>query len=144
MALSIYMYMLYIHIYACMAHHKYSDNNQQMKVAKMHALLQLCQILCNPTDCSPPGSSVHGDSPGKNTGVGCHALLQGIFPTQGSKLWVLYLLYWQVGSLSLVPPEKPIYINCMTYFKIFIGHKIFIKNLKQCPTIFQVKREQSK
>ena len=34
-------------------------------------------------DCSPPGSSVHGDSPGENTGVGCHALLQGIFPTQG-------------------------------------------------------------
>ena len=34
-------------------------------------------------DCSLPGSSVHGDSPGKNTGVGCHALLQGIFPTQG-------------------------------------------------------------
>ena len=35
-------------------------------------------------DCSPPGSSVHGDSPGKNTGVGCHALLQVIFPTQRS------------------------------------------------------------
>ena len=34
-------------------------------------------------DCSPPGSSVHGDSPGKNTGVRCDALLQGIFPTQG-------------------------------------------------------------
>ena len=33
-------------------------------------------------DCSPPGSSVHGDSPGKNTGVGCHALLEGIFPSQ--------------------------------------------------------------
>ena len=33
---------------------------------------------------SPPGSSVHGDSPGKNTGEGCYALLQGIFPTQGS------------------------------------------------------------
>ena len=32
---------------------------------------------------SLPGSFVHGDSPGKNTGVGCHALLQGIFPTQG-------------------------------------------------------------
>ena len=44
---------------------------------------QLCPTLCNPMDCSPPGSSVHGDSPGKNTGVGCHALLQGIFPTQG-------------------------------------------------------------
>ena len=34
-------------------------------------------------DCSQPGSSVHGDSPGKNTRVGCHALLQGIFPTHG-------------------------------------------------------------
>ena len=36
-----------------------------------------------PMDCSPPGYSVHGDSPGKNTGVGCHVLLLGIFPTQG-------------------------------------------------------------
>ena len=44
---------------------------------------QSCPALCNPMDCSPPGSSVHGDSPGKNTGVGCHALLQRIFPTQG-------------------------------------------------------------
>ena len=42
-----------------------------------------CPTLCNPMDYSPPGSSIHGDSPGKNTGVGCHALLQGIFPTQG-------------------------------------------------------------
>ena len=38
----------------------------------------------DPIDCSPPGSSVHGDSPGKNTGVGCYALFQKIFPTQGS------------------------------------------------------------
>ena len=42
---------------------------------------QSCLTLCNPRDCSPPGSSVHGDSPGKNTGAGCHALLQRIFPT---------------------------------------------------------------
>ena len=45
---------------------------------------QLCLTLCDPMDCSPPGSSVHGDSSGKNTGEGCHALLQGNFPTQGS------------------------------------------------------------
>ena len=38
---------------------------------------QSCLTYCNPVDCSPPGSSVPGDSPGKNTGVGCHALLQG-------------------------------------------------------------------
>ena len=40
--------------------------------------------LCNPINCSPSGSSIHGDSPGKNTGVGCPALLQGILSTQRS------------------------------------------------------------
>ena len=46
----------------------------------MHAKsLQLHPTLCDPMDCSTPGSSVPGDSPGKNTGVGCHALLQGVF-----------------------------------------------------------------
>ena len=43
---------------------------------------QSCQILHDPMDCSLPGSSVHGDSPGKNTGVGSHSLLQGVFMTQ--------------------------------------------------------------
>ena len=41
------------------------------------------------------------DSPGKNTRVGCHFLFQGIFPTQGSNLCLLCLLYWQVDSLPL-------------------------------------------
>ena len=45
---------------------------------------QSCPALCDPMDCSPPGSCVHGDSPSKNTGMGCQALLQGIFPIQGS------------------------------------------------------------
>ena len=44
----------------------------------------LSPTLCDPIDCSPSGSSVHGDSPGKNTGTGCHALFQRTFPTQGS------------------------------------------------------------
>ena len=47
------------------------------------------------------------DSPGKNTRVGCHALLQGIFLTQGSNQHLLCLLHWQVGSLALMPPGKP-------------------------------------
>ena len=47
------------------------------------------------------------DSPSKNTGVGCQALLQGIFPMQGSNLHLLHLLCWQAGSLPLVPPGKP-------------------------------------
>ena len=59
----------------------------------------------DPRDWSPPGSSVHGDSPGTNTGVGCHALLQGIFPTQGLNPGLLHcrwVLYLEVGSLPLV------------------------------------------
>ena len=51
-----------------------------------HLLLvtRLCLTLCNPRDCRPPGSSVYGNSSGKNTRVGCHSLFQGIFLTQGS------------------------------------------------------------
>ena len=63
--------------------------------------------LCDSTDHSLPGSSVHWDSPGKNTEVGCHALLQGIFLTQGSNPHLLCLLHWQVGFLSLAPAGKP-------------------------------------
>ena len=78
-------------------------------------------------DCSPPGSSAHGDSPGKNTGVPCHAPLQGIFPTQGSNSglphcrWIpcpppgdipnpgikLKSPTLQVDSLPSKPPGKP-------------------------------------
>ena len=47
---------------------------------------QLCPTLCDSIDCSPPGSSVHGDSPGENTRVVSHVLLQGIFLTQGLNL----------------------------------------------------------
>ena len=44
---------------------------------------QSCPTLCDPMDCSLPGSSIHGIL--QNPGVGCHFLFQGIFPTQGSK-----------------------------------------------------------
>ena len=65
---------------------------------------QSCLTLCDPVDCSPPGSSVHGIFPGKNTGIGCHFLLQGIFLTQGSKPC---LLHWQADSLPLSHPGSP-------------------------------------
>ena len=80
--------------------------------------LQSCPTLCNPMDCSLPDSSVHADSPGKNTGVGCHALLQGIFPTQGIK-HLLCLLHWQADSSPPAPPVKPLAstIKCQTTFK---------------------------
>ena len=56
-------------------------------------------------DCSPPGVSAHGIFPVKNTGVGGLFLLQGIFPTQGSNL---YLLHWQADSLSLRLQGRPL------------------------------------
>ena len=59
---------------------------------------------CDPMDCSPPGSSCPWDSPGKNTRVGCHFLLQGIIPAQGSNPGILH---YQTGSLPLAPPGKP-------------------------------------
>ena len=58
----------------------------------------LVALFCDPMDCSLPGSSVYGISPGKNTGVGCIFLLQGIFSTQGPNPG---LLHWQADSLPL-------------------------------------------
>ena len=55
--------------------------------------LILSATLWDPMDCSPPGSSVHGILQGKNIGVGCHFLLQDIFPTQGLNLRLLHLLH---------------------------------------------------
>ena len=69
--------------------------------------LQSCLTLWDTMDHSLLVSSLLCDSPGKNTGVGCHALLQGIFPTQGSNPCLLCLLNWEAGSLPLAPLEKP-------------------------------------
>ena len=65
---------------------------------------QKCPTLCDPMECSPPGSSVHGDSPGKNTGVGCHALPPGDLPSPETEPRSLTL---QVDSLPSEPPGKP-------------------------------------
>ena len=83
----------------------------------MHAKsLQSCLALCDPMDCIPPGSSVHGDSPGKNTGGVCHALLQGIFPIQGSNTGLLhcrqtlYHLSYQGSPRTVRQP-----VNCLFF-----------------------------
>ena len=68
--------------------------------------LQSCPTLGDFMDHSPPGSSIHEDSLGKNTGVGCHALLQGIFPDPGIKPTSLLSPCWQAGSFPPAPPGK--------------------------------------
>ena len=65
------------------------------------AVCSVMPTLCDPVDCSPPGSSVPWNFSGKNTGAGCHFLLQEIFLIQGVNPHLLCLLHWQVDSLSL-------------------------------------------
>ena len=70
-----------------------SQNNPCSLHVHVCVCAPLCPTLCYPMACSPLGSSVHGVSPAKNNGVGCHALLQGIFPTQGSNPHLLCFLH---------------------------------------------------
>ena len=85
--------------------------------ACMHAKrLQSGPTVCDLVDCSPPvGLLSPWDSPGKNTGVGCHALLQGILLTWGSNPRLLHLLHWQVGSLPLALSGKPLISDNLQY-----------------------------
>ena len=76
---------------------------------------QSCLSLCDPMGCSPPDSSVHGDSPGKDTGMHCQALLQEIFKTQGLNLGLLHCsqsLYWlsDQGSMEYLGYTKNLFI----------------------------------
>ena len=80
----------------------------------MHAKsLQLRLTLCNPMDCSLPGSSVHGDSPGKNTGVSCHFLLKGILPRAQICVSCLAGRFF-----TAEPPRKPCITNCCLVAKL--------------------------
>ena len=92
-------------------------------------LFHMCQLLHHvpllvTLHCSPPGSCVHGGSPGKNTGVGCYALLQRTFPMQGSNPGLLHcrrILYFlsHHGSLSrdyIVRQGYVIRIKAVTVF----------------------------
>ena len=75
--------------------------------------LSCVRFSCNPMDCSPPGSSVRGNFPDKNTWVDYHFLLQEIFLTQGLKLC---LLHWQAGSLPLSQLGSPSYRHTLFYY----------------------------
>ena len=105
--------------------------------------LQPWPTLCDPVDCSPLGS-LTWDSPGKKSGMRNHALLQGIFPTQGSNLHLLHckhiLYHWATR-------EADIYLYILLYF----GHLLWLRcnllillgikrnkiNKKEVPTVLQ-------
>ena len=86
-----------------LVHERYKRDNKTTCIQNMRASnsmcilhvksLQSCPTLWDTMDCSLTGSSVYGDSPGKNTRVGCHALLQDIFPTQRLNRHLMRLLH---------------------------------------------------
>ena len=69
-------------------------------------------------------------------GMGCHALLQGIFLTQGSNWCFLRLLHWQAGSLSLAPPGKP--SNCTIVVQSLSRVSSSVTTFSSCPQSFPV------
>ena len=84
-----------------------------MLVCMCATSLQLCPSLCDPMNVA--ARICPWDSPGENTGVGCHALLQHIFLTQGWNPHLWGLLYWRVGSLPLAPTgKKPLNVGTLS------------------------------
>ena len=98
---------------------------------------QSCLTLCDPMDCSPPGSSVQGDSPGKNTRVDCHFLLQGIFPTQGSNPCLLGLLHLVGRFFNTVPLGKFIILSEASQRKTnIICYRLYAESKKNNTNLF--------
>ena len=105
-------------------------------------VVQSCLTLCDPMDCSLPGSSVHGDSPGKNTRVGCHSFLQGIYPTQESNPGlphcrqihyhlshlhvVICIVNLQEGDLICMASENPLTMESFLYEISVTLHQCFV------------------
>ena len=75
--------------------------------SRVHAkLLQSCLTFCDPVNCSLPGLSVHGNSPGKNTGVGCHASSRGSSQPRDESC-VSCNSFIAGGFFTTEPPGKP-------------------------------------
>ena len=99
---------------------------------------QSCLTLYDSMDYSPSGSSVHGDSPGKNSGVGCHTLLQGIFPTQGLNPDILHFrqsLHCLSHLLAILVPNMAV---CL--LKAWKGENVTLARwVLQCHTILCIR-----
>ena len=79
----------------------------------------LCPTLCDPHGLLSTRLLCPWNSPGRNTGVGCHFILQRIFPTQASNPWNPWLLHWQSGSFITEPPGKPTYTCIQSFLFLF-------------------------
>ena len=84
------------------------------------AVTHSCLTLCNPVDYSPSRLPCSWYFPDKNTAVGCHFFLQGIFPIQGSNSHPLHLLHWRVDSSHCVTRTHPYCSHFLRDYKISV------------------------
>ena len=90
--------------------------NQTFATSCVCLVTQLCPTLCDPMDCMQPTRFLRPwGFPGKNTGVGCHFLLQGIFLTQGSNQHLLCLLYHKQILYPLSHHGSPCYFKSLKF-----------------------------
>ena len=88
---------------------------------------KLCPALLQPHELYSASLICPWDSPGKNAGVGCHFLLQGIFPTQGLNLCLLHLLHQKEDSLPLShlgSPQRMLDKNTELFYHECLYHKL--------------------
>ena len=108
----------------------------QLSMWYVCSFVHLCLILWQPHGLQLIRLLCPQNFPSKNTGVGCHFLIQGIFPTQGLKL-LLHLLHWQADSLPVEPLRKP----PPSQFKAV--QSLCRKSLQKCSTTIPPSQEPS-
>ena len=96
------------------------------KQRKKKKVAESCPTLCDPTDCKPTRLPHPWNFPGKSTGVGCHFLLQGIFPAQGLNPHLLVSYVSCIGRqifffLPIVPSGKP-----LNFISSFLNWLLFL------------------
>ena len=151
-----YFVFLHLHLYhgMCMivSHSAILFTNYKVHLWELSMLIiyVLCLVtqsfltLCDPVDCGPPSSSVHGDSPGKNTEVGCHAVLQGIFPTQVSRTASGFFTIWAPRE-ALVTYRWILFIllfsSLLSYTVILSTHFLTHRLLQVCSLFWKCLHE---
>ena len=105
---------------------KENDSSSLGGSCAVYLVAQSCLTLWDPMDCSPPGSSVHRDSPGKNTGVGSHSFLQGIFLTQGSNPGLLHcrLILYHLSHQGTPAPATHKHTVMKNLMQFSVAHMI--------------------
>ena len=139
------------HHYCLVSMPHLSPGNCHLTSVLCCAVTQSCLTLCDLMDSSRPGSSVHGDSPGKNTVLGCHALLQGIFPALGSNpglplcRWLLQQLMYQgspvlclVSYSQLSPNNAHCFLSVITRIRYPATQMIFKSTDQTVTSLFHL------